>query len=266
MRINLIIVDRQSNGGRLMAHDVFLSYSDSDRSTALAVLFALEHGKIRCWMAPRDVLAGMEYGTAILEAIKSCRVMILIFSGKADSSPFVRREVERAVAMEKIIMPFRIENILPSRAMEFCLGNTHWLDALTPPLEKHIGTLVNSVERVLVSPSEASRASAVPNQDRKLSRTEVIHADRVFRIEQISFSADMPWPSASNALCAFAEAPQDPSRYKILDLQNNVWIPEPAVVGDLKAESIALVAKEFISKIGDDPAAVSAMLQMLRGV
>ena len=132
-----------------MAHDVFLSHAAADRAAALAVLDGLERAGIRCWIAPRDVPAGSEYGQQIVDAVKGCRVFVVIFSSSANSSPHVRREVERAVSCDRSIVPFRVENILPTGAMEYCLGGTHWFDALTTPLDPHVANLVTTVRRLL---------------------------------------------------------------------------------------------------------------------
>lgn len=132
-----------------MAHDVFLSHAAADRSAALAVLDGLERAGIRCWIAPRDVPAGSEYGQQIVDAVKGCRVFVVIFSSNANSSPHVRREVERAVSCDRSIVPFRVENITPTGAMEYCLGGTHWFDALTTPLDPHVANLVTTVRRLL---------------------------------------------------------------------------------------------------------------------
>jgi adenylate cyclase len=132
-----------------MAHDVFLSHAAADRAAALAVLDGLERAGIRCWIAPRDVPAGSEYGQQIVDAVKGCRVFLVIFSSNANSSPHVRREVERAVSSDRSIVPFRIENITPTGAMEYCLGGTHWFDALTAPLDPHVANLVTTVRRLL---------------------------------------------------------------------------------------------------------------------
>jgi hypothetical protein len=113
-----------------MPHDIFISYSSHDKSVADAVCAATEAQRIRCWIAPRDVLAGTEYGAAIVKASEDCRSMVLVFSAHANEVPHIRRELECAVSKGKIIVPFRIEDVLPSGAMEYCLGNTHWLDAL----------------------------------------------------------------------------------------------------------------------------------------
>jgi adenylate cyclase len=132
-----------------MGHDVFLSYSSADKATALAVLAGLENQGICCWIAPRDIPAGSEYGQQIVEAVKTCRIVVVIFSAHANTSPHVRREVERAVSAERIIVPFRIEDITPTGAMEYALSNTHWLDALSGPIETHIATLVTTTRRML---------------------------------------------------------------------------------------------------------------------
>jgi hypothetical protein len=132
-----------------MAHDVFISHSAKDKTTADAVCAMLESEGIRCWIAPRDVVPGMEWGECIIEAIEQTRVMVLVFTADADASPQIRREVERAVNHGVAILPLRIENIMPGRALEYFIGNVHWLDALTPPLEAHLKSLAGTVKMLL---------------------------------------------------------------------------------------------------------------------
>jgi hypothetical protein len=143
-----------------MAHDVFLSYAAPDRNTALAVAAALEVQNIRCWIAPRDVVPGTEYGQQIIDALKSCRVMVLVFSDHANASPHVHREVERAASAQRVIIPFRVEDIVPTGAMDYFLGNMHWLDAVTPPLETHIATLVATVRDLLGAPMRSASGTS----------------------------------------------------------------------------------------------------------
>ena len=103
-------------------HDVIISYSNKDKKIADAACFLLEKEGIRCWIAPRNIVPGKEWGEAIVDAIEESHAMLLIFSSSSDQSPQVRREVERAVANEKPIIPFRIENITPSKAMKYFLS------------------------------------------------------------------------------------------------------------------------------------------------
>jgi hypothetical protein len=132
-----------------MPHDVFISYSSLDKTAADAACAALEAAGIRCWIAPRDVTPGAEWGEAIIVAINECRVMILVFSANANNSPQIRREVERAVSKGLPIIPLRIQDIAPARSLEYFIGDVHWLDALTPPLEARLRRLAESVRALL---------------------------------------------------------------------------------------------------------------------
>lgn len=132
-----------------MAHDVFISHSAKDKTTADAICARLETVGIKCWIAPRDVLPGFDWSEAIVNAITNCRAMVLIFSSSANTSTQIKREVERAVHKGKVIIPFRIEDVEPSGALEYFISTPHWLDALTPPMEKHISRLAGTVRSLL---------------------------------------------------------------------------------------------------------------------
>jgi outer membrane protein assembly factor BamB len=132
-----------------VAHDVFISYAVEDKPTADAACATLEARRIRCWIAPRDVLPGMDYAQSLVEAINQSRVMVLIFSARSNHSPHVRREVERAVSAGIPILPFRIEDVSPSPSLEYFIATAHWLDALTPPLERHLKHLAETVKLLL---------------------------------------------------------------------------------------------------------------------
>jgi hypothetical protein len=146
-----------------MAHDVFLSYSSQDKPVADAVCAGLEAHKLRCWIAPRDVLPGQEWAQTIVEAIQDSRVVVIIFSAKANSSKQVLREVERGVNTSKIIVPFRIEDVVPSKSMEYYLSVPHWLDAMSGPMEQHIQRLAGVLERLL-HPTAASAEKEEPSE------------------------------------------------------------------------------------------------------
>jgi len=132
-----------------MAHDVFISYSSSDKAVADGVVAGLEQKGIRCWVAPRDLTPGISWGQGIAEAIESSKVMVVILSENSNQSRQVAREVERAVSKEVAVIPFRIENIDPTGAIAYFLSSEHWLDAISPPLERHIVKLGNVINLFL---------------------------------------------------------------------------------------------------------------------
>lgn len=128
-----------------MPYDAFISYCSEDKKIADAVCGTLEANKIRCWIAPRDVGPGRTWSSAIVEAIGESAVMVVIFSKHSNGSPQVMREIERAVNKGVAIIPFRVENVLPSKDLEYFISSCHWLDAMNPPLEKHIGELADAI-------------------------------------------------------------------------------------------------------------------------
>ncbi len=160
--------DDVSSGRRdgLLAYDVFVSYSHHDKPEGDAVCATLEANGIRCWIAPRDVIPGQEWGAAIVDAIQSSRVMVLVFSSHANTSPQIRREVQLAVDAETVLIPFRIEDVAPTQSLKYFLGMPHWLDALTPPLEAHLERLAAAVTSFLAvsGPVGSSAGSATTPQ------------------------------------------------------------------------------------------------------
>lgn len=78
--------------------EVFVSYASPDREAALKIAAFLEGEGVSCWIAPRDVPPGMEYGAAIIHGIETSRALALILSEHSNDSHFVRKEVERAVS------------------------------------------------------------------------------------------------------------------------------------------------------------------------
>ncbi len=132
-----------------MAHDVFISYSSVDADVAQAVLEALETRSIQCWIAPRDALPGRQYAASILNAIKGSQVMVLILSPHSNTSQHVLNEVERAVSMGMPILPFRIQDVSLSDAMEYYISSSHWFEAASPPKAEHLTKLADTVEVLL---------------------------------------------------------------------------------------------------------------------
>src|ERR1700734_2602618 len=147
-----------------MSHDVFISYSSKDKNAANAVCAVLERNGIRCWIAPRDVTPGMVWGSVIVGAINGAKIMVLVFSGAANTSPQIEREVERAISKGIPVIPFRIEDVQPSDSLEYFISASHWLDAFTDPLEQHLEKLANVVRQILKAKQETAAHKEDPGR------------------------------------------------------------------------------------------------------
>lgn len=143
--------------------DVFVSYASADRDVAFRIVDYLEEQGIRCWVAPRDVAPGVEYGEAIIGAIGEARALVLVLSDQSNESQFVRKEVERAVSKTKPVLPVRIREVTPSGALEFYISSAQWVDAWKSPMEQHLGPLVAAI-KAMGAPGSAPVRSVAPQR------------------------------------------------------------------------------------------------------
>ena len=167
-----------------MARDVFISYSQPDQACAYELVERIEGAGLECWIAPRDIAPSADWAAEIIDAISGAKTMILVFSANSNESSQVRREVERAVHKNLCILPFRIENVLPSKSLEYFLSAQHWMDAFPPPREPHYARLCAylklqlGVERTpaVMAPRAATRTGVSVSQ--VLDQAEVQHIER----------------------------------------------------------------------------------------
>ena len=110
----------------------------------------------------RGILPGLEWATAIIEAINACRVVVLVFTSHSNASQQVCREIERAVHKSKPIIPIRFEDIAPSDSLEYFISASHWLDMFPPPLQEKLYTLAASISILLGLSPDGAKISVQP--------------------------------------------------------------------------------------------------------
>lgn len=100
----------------------FISYSTKNQSDADALKQLFTKKGIRTWMAPNDIPIGSKYAQVINHAIKECACFVLLLTDAAQSSPWVAKEVERAVNYGKTILPIKLENLVLNEEFEFYIS------------------------------------------------------------------------------------------------------------------------------------------------
>lgn len=143
-----------------MNHDVFISYSSQDMEAAQAICHVLEQNEIRCWMAPRNIPPGSDYGDVIDDAIKSCKAVVILYSEKAASSPWVTGELNVAFEEQKTIIPFRLDKTPLKGQTRVMLNQRHWIDAY-PDYKTKFNDLVAAVAKSIGK--EVDLEGQVPN-------------------------------------------------------------------------------------------------------
>ena len=129
--------------------NVFISHSSADSKLAYAMCDYLEEKGIRCWIAPRNIPVGVKYGKSIIMGIKTCKIMVVLFNRNSNASEAVETEVERAFNYKTILIPFKLDETIPSDSLEFSFGSFQWLNATKGKPEDHFDLLYQNCARVL---------------------------------------------------------------------------------------------------------------------
>lgn len=149
--------------------EVFISHSTKNRIIADALKHNLERNGIRCWKAPDNILPGQVWEVAITDAIRSCQIMLLIWSSDSQESRQVQRELSVAANAGKVVIPYRIEDIEPAGLFEYYLTNTHWLDAYSQDVENALQEVVRRVSAIL----------GIVENDLRLDHRRVIDSEKL---------------------------------------------------------------------------------------
>lgn len=129
-------------------YDAFISYRTTDQKAAMEIVAELERSGVKCWIAPRNIRPGREYGDEIIAGIKNSKTLIVIISSQSIHSRHVRAEVERAISLGHKVFPVRIENVDIGQSLEFFLSSVQWTDVFDDlggvEIEKLISTILTS--------------------------------------------------------------------------------------------------------------------------
>ena len=203
-----------------MARKVFLSYSSSDKDIADRVCSVLEAAQISCWIAPRDIEPGVDYPAAIVEAINSCQVLVLILTKLAAASPHVLSEVGHAFNGKKRIIPFHLTSEPPPENLEYFLSMTQWLDSSDGCTDQNLKRLTEAISDPL-----AGRADPGATHTRE-RRTRLLAG--VISVVVLAFGMILYWrsqrPQGSSGTPASFPATASPSGGSSTDPQPKIWV------------------------------------------
>ena len=114
----------------------FISHASPDKEKAERLCQLLENQGIACWIAPRDIAPGANYGESIIRALENTPTTLLLLSAHANASGFVAKEVERATSKGKRVIPVLLENVRPAPALELHISSAQWVEAWRTSLDQ----------------------------------------------------------------------------------------------------------------------------------
>jgi hypothetical protein len=142
--------------------DVFISYGSDDAELARELRRHLERGGYSCWMAPDDVAGPKSWAEQIVEAIASCKVVLVLISSVANRSTHVSKEVDLAMAHGKAVLPVRVEDVAPTGALQYLLALAQWIDAFPGGLGPHADEVRRRVAAIIEAEAPLPELPAPP--------------------------------------------------------------------------------------------------------
>src|ERR1051325_8378249 len=161
-----------------MSAPIFLSFASDDRKAAETICKAVEQRGFECWIATRNIAPGENFQEAITRAIRTAKVMILVFSAHANNSLEVKKEIALAGRYNVIVVPVRVEDVVPNDALSYELAVRQWID-LFDDGENAIERLITQISAVLQA--QAADAATGARSERVAPMPEARRAARPAR-------------------------------------------------------------------------------------
>ncbi len=127
--------------------DIFISYQNKSQALADKMYEKLVNNNFQCWYAPRIQYG--DYAKRITEAIKLCKVFIVLVDKNSSTSDHVLNEIEiaykRYIQKEIVIIPFKLDNEPLSESIEYYFSRMQWVDAFNNSIDQALDVLIERV-------------------------------------------------------------------------------------------------------------------------
>ena len=135
---------------------IFISYSSKDQKSAEAICTAIENRGFPCWIASRDIGPGENFQAQVVRAIRTAKIMVLVFSSNANNSEEIKKELVLAGQSRLVVIPIRVEDVTPDDAFAYEFATRQWIDVFGD-WEQAIGRVIHQIEGIV---GEAAKPAA----------------------------------------------------------------------------------------------------------
>ena len=111
-----------------MDSHIFISHSSKDQKVARTICTALENRGLACWVYSRNIQPGQNFQEQIVKAIRAAKIMVLVFTSNANTSNEIKKELALASQNNLVVIPVRIEDVVPNEAFAYEFSTRQWID------------------------------------------------------------------------------------------------------------------------------------------
>src|SRR5262245_38753241 len=147
-----------SAGGVMISAHIFISHASKDDDFVKELRTALESHRLPVWVDSRNLRGGAKLAPEIEQAIETARQTIVVLSPNTINSPWVRKEIQQALAVEKqrgkggySVIPLLLPGVEPSAL-------ALWFDEepVGVKIELNVGGVIEALPQILAALGERS--------------------------------------------------------------------------------------------------------------
>ena len=144
-----------------MNSEVFISYASEDRTRILDLVDRLRKSGVSVWIDQMGIEGATMWSQEIVEAIDSCKVLILAISQRSTESENVVKELALASERRKKILPVCLDSSGIPKSMEYQLAGIQRVEYVEKKEEQGLQAMIRSLSKLGVAVcTEASEEAA----------------------------------------------------------------------------------------------------------
>jgi hypothetical protein len=167
-----------------LSSPIFISHSSSDQKVAETICDALQSRGYSCWISSRDIGPGENFQESIVKAIRSAKLMLLVFTSNANNSNEIKKEIVLAGRYHLTVVPVRVEDVVPNDALAYEFATRQWID-LFRDWERDIERLASQIGSILADGSRSGDKGA-PVGERPVPQAPVVKKAPAHRLALLS--------------------------------------------------------------------------------
>jgi hypothetical protein len=191
---------------------------------------ALESRNFKCWIAARDIAPGENFQIAIVRAIRTAKIMLLVFTGNSNNSDEMAKELALASQSKLIVVPLLIDDVRPNDAFSYEFATRQWIDffsdwetaieQLAQRIAVALGTEAAAAPVAPAAPEPPAALAPTPDVIMQALAAQPAEAAAPTLVDPGGQTAMMPAPSfaaapmASPAITPVAFEPAGPSSFQ----------------------------------------------------
>jgi TIR domain-containing protein len=125
--------------------EVFVSYASHDRERVMTVASSLQSHEVSLWLDQHRIAGGANWAREIVQAIRSCKILLLMCSNAAMRSRAVAQEVQLAWKYQLGYLPLLLERTSFPEQVEFFLEGCQWIEVLDRPTERWMADVLGAL-------------------------------------------------------------------------------------------------------------------------